>query len=758
MQKAYDRSFVARYTVLGVFVGIILVCTAILIQAFADESALSWGFVLQLHGKYPVMYLLDLTPLWLGGLLFVGSSIIAQVRFAREQVIQGNETHIETLNALVGSIERGEMMPFQPDAHDNLGQALIKLRNDIAVSREEESKRRQEDQLRNWTSDGLAQLGEILRKDTDRLEDLAYRIVSHLAKYVGANQCGFYLVEGEEVDDRHFSLLACYAYDRRKFAQRRLEWGDGLIGACALEGVTTRLNQLPEGYLSITSGLGQATARNLILVPVKQDDTVFAVMELASFTPFTEQVTTFCERVADTVASALASKQISIRTAKLLAESRKQAQALVEQEEQMRQNMEELQTTQEEAARQSETFVSFTNSVNQTLIRAEYRTDGTLVYANAKFLQKLEYNSIDEVQGKPIWLFIDSKDRIWFDPIWEGLTAGGRHFEGDMKHVTRNGKELWSIATYTCVRNQNDVVEKILFLAIDTTRDKKRYLDWQGQVDALNRVSLKAELTPLGDVIDINDKFEETLHFPRTQMLQKPFSTIITKNDRLSFERLLESVCQGENFEGTLRAQNASGQDCWLRASLTTVNDMYGDIAKVIFIANDITREKLMELEMRRQTEQLKEQEEQLRQNEVELNHKLRQAREEVKSQFREIEKVQIRNEKTLEGFLDAIITTDQEGVVEFFNRAAEELFAIDRSEVLGQNIRLLFPPESEDNDFLRAYLDPNAEKIIGERREVNIRTSSGEDISVLMLLSEAKVGRKISYTAFVQNISLDLF
>jgi len=256
----------------------------------------------------------------------------------------------------------------------------------------------------------------------------------------------------------------------------------------------------------------------------------------------------------------------------------------------------------------------------------------------------------------------------------------------------------------------------------------------------------------------INDKFEETLHFTRAQMLQKPFSTIITKNDRLSFERLLESVCQGENFEGTLRAQNASGQDCWLRASLTTVNDMYGDIAKVIFIANDITREKLMELEMRRQTEQLKEQEEQLRQNEVELNHKLRQAREEVKSQFREIEKVQIRNEKTLEGFLDAIITTDQEGVVEFFNRAAEELFAIDRSEVLGQNIRLLFPPESEDNDFLRAYLDPNAEKIIGERREVNIRTSSGEDISVLMLLSEAKVGRKISYTAFVQNISLDLF
>ena len=186
---------------------------------------------------------------------------------------------------------------------------------------------------------------------------------------------------------------------------------------------------------------------------------------------------------------------------------------------------------------------------------------------------------------------------------------------------------------------------------------------------------------------------------------------------------------------------------------------MYGDIAKIILIANDITREKLMEIATQRQTEQLREQEEKLRQNEVELSKKLRQAREEVKNQFREIEKIQVRNEKTLEGFLDAIITTDQEGVVEFFNRAAEELFGVDRSEVLGQNIRLLFPPSSAENsDFLKGYLDPQGKKIVGERREVQITTSKGEELSVLMLLSEAKVGRVMSYTAFIQNISLDLF
>ena len=278
-------------------------------------------------------------------------------------------------------------------------------------------------------------------------------------------------------------------------------------------------------------------------------------------------------------------------------------------------------------------------------------------------------------------------------------------------------------------------------------------------MEALNRVSLKVELSPLGDVLAANDKFFEVLGYEPDKVLRKPFIEVLVKNEQAVFERTLEQVCRGEDFVGTIRALTHQEQECWLRISLTTVIDMYGDISKVVLIANDVTREKLMEMETRRQTEQLKAQEEQLRRNEVELQQKLHQAREEVKNQFKEIEKVQIRNEKTLEGFLDAIITTDQDGVVEFFNRAAEELFAIERSEVLGQNIRLLFPEDVvAGNEFLEGYLSPTGNKIVGERREVNIRAANGEERSVLMLLSAAQIGRKTSYTAFVQNISLDLF
>lgn len=750
---------VALYGFLG---GVLVLLVAILVQLFWEQERLTWNFLVRLHSLFPSLYLLDLLPFALASICYLAGRYYSALRLAHSESTQQHALHTEALYDYVRAIRAGKEAEYQPVDGDVLGGALVELQQDLRKSREEEEHRQLDDKLRRWSAEGMAQFGEILRADGDDLEEMAYSVVSSLVKYIQANQCGFYMVEGDEEEgaEKYFRLMACYAYSRRKYSDRRIEWGSGLVGACALERVTMRLDHLPQGYLEITSGLGNATPQNLMLVPLLHEDAVFGVLEIASFRPFEDHVVEFTERVASSVAATLSSKRINIRTTRLLEESQRQAEILVSQEEQMRQNMEELQATQEEAARQSESFISFTNSVNQTMIRAEYDVDGVLLYANVKFLQKLEYNAIDDVRGKHISMFINSKDRAHFDPIWERVSAGGHHFEGDMKLLTRNNKDLWTIATYTCLRDQHDSVERILFLAIDITHDKIKNLDWQSQIDALNRVSFKLEITPLGDVIEVNSKFLETMGYDVDSVLKKPIYQLLPKNEHPQFEKILEGVCAGENFEGTLRALTSQGEERWFRASMATVNDMYGDISKIILIANDITREKLMELETRRQTEQLKQQEEQLRRNEVELSQKLRQAREEVKNQFREIEKVQIRNEKTLEGFLDAIITTDQEGEIEFFNKAAEELFGIERSEVLGQNVRLLFPADvANASPFLQAYLDPSGEKVVGERKEVNIKNlRDEEEISVLMLLSEARIGRKVSYTAFIQNISFDLF
>ena len=185
---------------------------------------------------------------------------------------------------------------------------------------------------------------------------------------------------------------------------------------------------------------------------------------------------------------------------------------------------------------------------------------------------------------------------------------------------------------------------------------------------------------------------------------------------------------------------------------------MYNEISKIIYIGKDETNEKLMEIEAKNQTDLLKKQEEELQQGKIILKEQLKKAREEVKQQFKKIEKAKIINERILEGAADAIVTFDQDGIIKFFNKAAEELWEIDRDVVLGRKINKLFSDENTDNEFVKSIIDPKSEKIIGERKEVDIYNESGEEVNVIILLSMARFDGESTYTAFIQNISVDLF
>ncbi len=760
MEREYSKSFVIKTTLLGFFGGLAFILLIFFVGVLIHKLPYTPMGVYDLHLISPVLYFFDLLPIVCATLAFFIFRHVSRVKTESDSISQLEVHRQRKLYRFVEKLREGDIdVEYTPDETDALGKAIINLRDNLRKSKNDEIERRKEDEQRRWSAEGLVKFGEILRLNNDNIEELSFQIIRNLVNYIGANQGAFYLLEDEDNADIHFRMTACFAYERRKYADKIIPWRQGLVGACGLEKETILLKKVPDGYLNVTSGLGKSNPRCLILVPLKVNDTVHGVLEVASFSLFEPYQVEFFEKVAESIATTISTVKINLRTAKLLKESREQAEELALKEEQMRQNMEELQATQEEASRQSEKFISFSNSVNHTMIRADFDVNGELQYANTKFIQKLEYSGNSEVEGKPIAMFINKKDREWFDDIWKTLSHGGKHFEGDMKLVTKTGKDLWTIATYTCVRNPMGGVDKILFLAIDTTEQKKQSLDYEGQINALNRSSFKAEFSPTGDLIDANDKFLISAGYTLTAAKEKSIFDLVPSSDRKAIERTWDDIIHGIPFEGQLKILTSHGEEKWYRCTFTAVNDMYDEVAKVVLIANDITREKHMELETKIQTEQLKKQEEMLRMNEVELNKKLREAKEEVKNQFKEIEKVKIRNEKTLEGFLDAIVTTDHDGVIQFFNRAAEELFAVNRDEVLGQSIRVLFPDDIEGKDeFIDAYIDPNKEKITGMRREINITTREGNEISVLILLTEAKIGRETTYTAFIQNISVDLF
>src|SRR5690606_2941256 len=127
----------------------------------------------------------------------------------------------------------------------------------------------------------------------------------------------------------------------------RVEIGEGLVGQVTLEKMTMYMTDIPEDFVKITSGLGEALPRNLLIVPLKIEDQIYGVVELASFRILEDYKIEFVEKLAESIASTIADVKSNERTQFLLRDHQAQAEEMRAQEEEMRQNLEELTSTQE---------------------------------------------------------------------------------------------------------------------------------------------------------------------------------------------------------------------------------------------------------------------------------------------------------------------------------------------------------------------------------------------------------------------------
>jgi PAS domain S-box-containing protein len=250
------------------------------------------------------------------------------------------------LRMAAGEIDNG----FEAAGDDTLGKALLKLKDSLVSQRDAENMRKQADEIRNWSAQGVALFNEILRTDNDSMEKLCLNIVRNLIEYLSANQGGMFLMEEEE-GSRFLNLTAAYAYDRQKFISKRIGLGEGLAGMCALEKKTVLLSRIPDNYIEITSGLGGAKPGCILIVPLKKDEEVLGVIEIASFNAFKPHEVEFAEKVAESIASALITVQLHLQTSMYLERFRQQAEEMKAQDEELRQNIEELQATHEQMER-----------------------------------------------------------------------------------------------------------------------------------------------------------------------------------------------------------------------------------------------------------------------------------------------------------------------------------------------------------------------------------------------------------------------
>lgn len=357
-------------------------------------------------------------------------------------------------------------------ANDKLGNALINMRDNLIKADKDAKERKIADEKVNWATSGLAKFGEILHTNTQNINDLSYEILHSLIKYIDVNQGAIYVLDDTK-EEPEYEMTAAIAYDRRKFMQKRFAIGEDLVGRCAYEHKTIYMTDIPKDYINITSGMGSATASTLLLVPLVLNDNVFGIIELASFHKLEDYKINFVEKLAESISSTISTVKINERTNNLLNQSKIQAEELASKEEEMRQNMEELQATQEEAARRENESNAIIKVINDKMVVVEYDMEGTVTNVNDNYAKMLG-STADQIIGKTSDEGVDMtpEKRAAHIQMWNMLRRG--QVVTETNHITLNNKDLWIQETYTPVFDQNETAPyKVVKVGIDITDHMK---------------------------------------------------------------------------------------------------------------------------------------------------------------------------------------------------------------------------------------------------------------------------------------------
>lgn len=360
--------------------------------------------------------------------------------------------------AFVEKIDRGDYSMenhFQND--DELGNRLYEMSLQFKQAADNEK-------LRSWEMSGLNDVASILRSSTDITSSFK-KLISFLVNYISANQGGLFILSKDEKEVSSLELVSCFAYERHKIEQKCVGIGEGLIGQCVLEKDIVYLERVPENYVHITSGLGLATPRSLVIVPLKYADDVVGVVELASFTPLLKHHLEFLRKAAEIIGASVLTWKKNIYTNSMLDQSRQMAEELKAQQEEARQNLEELQATQEHLTREAKEREKLQLELNKSKEFLNLVLDSVPVPVFVKDRQHkmvlvnkavcdLNNMTKDQMIGKSDYDFFEKEEADVFWQFEEDIFLSGKGAE-KMERATRNGRETHTIDKKLVVKTDN---------------------------------------------------------------------------------------------------------------------------------------------------------------------------------------------------------------------------------------------------------------------------------------------------------------
>ncbi|RLD53094.1 MAG: hypothetical protein DRI94_00980 [Bacteroidetes bacterium] len=752
--------FSLKYTLTGFIAGIFISIISIIIAVnSADINFLNTESLSRFLAEHNFVDVIIFLPAFITTIIgYITDSSLNNLLRAKEIESEETKQHSQQIYNFIDKLRKGESVQKLKNLpeNDKIIQSLINLSEEIETRQKEEEKRKKEDAQRAETSEGLAYFGAVLREHNNTIDELTQTVTNELVKYVDAYQAAFYLID-ESSPEKIIKEVANFASGRKRFASKELQWGEGLPGACVIEKKTNYLKNISDEYLEIESGLGSAKPRSLIIIPiVTQEGVIHGALELASFKEYEDYEIKFIEQVAENTAMTISTLKINNETAILLKESREQASALSNREDELQKTISEMRRLQENADIQSAAFRSYQDSTNKALIRAEFSNEGKLLFANRKFLKLFEYKSNSEIENEDILKFASPEDNRWINKLKELIFNKDSHFEGLLKHLTKSGKTLWIESSYIGLKNEKGKTEKILFLGIDTTQLKTDVLNLDLKINQLNNALFTVDFRQNGEILNVGEFFSSKMNYSKDDLNKKTIFEILSETSSENIKNTVNQIIDsGTTYEGEIEFVKADGEIIFLYGTIIPEKDMNDNINSLKILAYDYSQQIEFADKIKQQEEIIQNQIKEIETTKERMSRRVEQVKEEMRDLYIDTETAYIFSKKTFELLPDAVITIDKDNKLEFINEVASQLFLVKSEKLIGKNIKALLP--EIDNKPKGIYLGDifnidNQELPEGIETDVYILNEKKKPEKLKVLLIKVSVGLRQQLTAFLKK------
>jgi PAS domain S-box-containing protein len=608
---------------------------------------------------------------------------------------------------------------------DELGSSLINMQNRLKQVAEEDNKR-------NWLIQGEAIFSEYIRQ-SQSTEELAELIISHLPRYLDAHQ-GAFFIYNEETSE--IFLSSSYAYSEVQ-KNRKFKLGEGFIGQSIKTKDFIFIKDVPDNYIMLTSGLGEAKPKALMVIPLIYNEQVHGAIELATLNAFDDRHIQFAKRLSEIIGAALANLKSKAKTLQLLKESQLLSEELQRKQKELIEKNQLMQQTQEKLILSQQELSAQIAALNNSAIVSEALPNGTITFVNRQFLEVYGFRK-DELLGNTYQILnANFHSKAFFKDLWDTILQGNV-WKGQIKNQAKNNTYCWVETVITPVKDSQGNLVKFITVQFDITQQKlqeeqirlaleesmaqeeelrqnaeeleaqqeemkRTQIELTGQINALNNAGIVSEADLQGRIINVNETFLKITKYSREQ--------IIGQNHRLLksghqpddiFEELWKTITTGKVWKGELKNRAKDGSYYWITLTITPVLGIDYKPIKYIGVAFDITAQKHQEEQIRTALEISKAQEAELRQT----TNELLEAQEEMRKT-----QVELRGQIGALNNAAIVAETDLRGNITTLNEQFVRLSKYSREELLGQNHRMLKSGQHHESFYAELW------KIISEGR-----------------------------------------